>query len=139
MDNIVVKKIWEDSYGMELSFRFITSHVTITSIVNINRDVILNNNSKFQNCLSDGKTNVTLLFGHLGENFAPGIELKIFINKNGHIEIEANVELADDIFPKHKCSFSLSTEIGILENFMINICDLTNASTGTEYSLVELE
>lgn len=139
MDNIVVKKKWEDSYGVELSFCFITSYVTINTVINVTRDSILNNNDIFQNRLANDKTAVTLLFGHLGEDYAPGIELKVTINRNGHVEIEASVELADDMFPKHKCSFSLSTEIGIFANFMKDLCSLTNASIETEYSLISLD
>ena len=138
MDNIVVKKVWEDDFGIELNFYFITSNVKINSNIDIRREELLNNNSIFQIFKEQGTTDFTLLFGHIGDNYGPGIKLNIHLNKFGHLEIEATVEISDDVKPKHQCNFLLLSEIGVFDKFIGSLCWLADAPVETECNLVDI-
>lgn len=101
MDNIIAKKIWEDTYGFELEIRFVSRFVDVHSKIYVSAPMLLKNKDIFSEFLSNNNR-CKLCLGEIGGIFAPGVELNICKNRTGHILIDVILELNDDASPKHE-------------------------------------
>lgn len=136
-NNIIFKKIWQDSELMELET--ICSSGVITAISKIYVSVSLLDELIFQI--------KSFLEGHITEgawanenkgNDSTACVTFRFLKKNklGHIWIEVFMELDDGgDYSKHNCCFYIDTEIGLLANFCDDLTKLKGNFTEIEVQL----
>ncbi len=136
MDNIILKKIWQedDLIEIELSIdsEFVEAkanyYVATNSVLDCQRIIFefINNNSKECN----------LEFGKMGEGNVPCFNLNLSQDRTGHVLIDAFFELDDGSTPKHQCSCYIKTEIGLLAKFADKIKFLADLPLDTRISLL---
>ena len=138
-DNIIIKKIWQDSELMELEVictsRFVTSRSKIYASGALVDELIQ-------------KINVFLGgYGHCEEiewaneckgNLSTACVSFRFLEKDklGHILIEVFAEVDDGgDYEKHNCCFFVNTEYGLLSHFCHELSLLKSSSSGCEIHL----
>ena len=54
------------------------------------------------------------------------------MNKNGHVTIEVDLEIDDNISRNHRCSFFINSELGCVERFGKRLNDFIFKGVGAE-------
>lgn len=136
-DNIVLKKIWEDVYSIELELTCISSVITVTTKIYVCDDLIDELTDKI-NWFLEGKIKEAVWQNVAkGHNYPPCAIFR-FLNKDtqGHILVEVFLELDDGgDFSKHNCCFFINTEHGLLMNFAKKIARLKSKNDEFEIEL----
>ena len=136
MDNIILKKIWQEADLIEIEVsidsEFVVAknnyYVSTNSILDCQRIIFDFINKKSKEC--------NLEFGKIGEGNVPCFNLNLFQDRTGHVLIDVFFELDDGSMPKHQCSCYIKTEIGLLDKFASKIRFLADLSLGTRISLL---
>ena len=137
IDNIIIKKIWEDPYLIELELTCISSVITATSKIYVCDDLIDELTDKINQFL-EGKIKETVWQNGSKGNKTPPCAIFRFLNKDtqGHIIIEVFLELYDSgDFTKQNCCFYVNTEHGLLMNFANKLSRLKSNSEVYEIEL----
>lgn len=118
MDNICIKKIWEDEELIELYVKAQSEFVMINQTCYISLDDLIKNSNKIKEYIQNSRIVTYVEFGKKDGNFSPAFSLEIFPCDNyGHLAIEADMEIVDNKTRMHRCKFYINTELGILEKF----------------------
>ena len=117
MDNICIKKIWEDGELIELYVKIQSQFVMINQTCYISLDDVINNSKIIKKfILSNKQTYVE--FGKKSGDFSPAFSLELYPSDDyGHLVIEADMEISDNKTRMHRCRFYITTELGLLEKF----------------------
>lgn len=136
-DNIIIKKIWEDSCLMELEVTCIAPVITATSKIYVCDELLDELTDKITQFLEEKIKETVWQNGSKG-NKTPPCAIFRFLNKDtkGHIIIEVFLELYDSgDFTKQNCSFYVNTEHGLLMNFAKKISKFKGKNNVVEIQL----
>ncbi len=79
-----------------------------------------------------------MAYGNKEGDYTPAFSMKIFpADLTGHVQIEVDLELADNDTRSHRCCFFVKTELGMVEAFGKSLLGLISDHTDTEISLHE--
>ena len=139
-DNIIFRKIWEDSDVIELKAVCSSSVATITSKIYVTNPLIDELISQIKQFL-DGNIKEGLWANeNKGNDSTACVSLRfLWKDRLGHIIIEVYAELDDGgNYTEHNCCFFVGTEYGLLMNFCESLVRLKNHPVGCEIRLNEL-
>ncbi|MBO5333432.1 MAG: hypothetical protein J6B37_04875 [Clostridia bacterium] len=136
-DNIIIKKMWQDSEVIQLKVTCFSSVAAAVSKIYVSDyliDELINQIGRFLN----GNIEEGLWANEETGNDSTACVALRFIKKDklGHIIIEVFAELDDGgNYAKHNCCFFVSTEYGLLMNFCENLIKLKDCLEGYEIKL----
>lgn len=135
-DNIIMEKIWEDSDLIELKIicnaeyieAFQSCYIPIQFLEKVHNEINAYIDNSNQNCY--------LEFGKKTGNYTPAFSMDILkMDKLGRIKIEVDMEISDNDERKHRCSFFIESEIGLLEQFNNKLLKLEKDEIGNKIML----
>ena len=138
VDNIIMKRIWQDKEFFELFVTCTNSKIIATTEVYVTDKMIDELHDMISEVINFKSQTVMWTSGCRGEQSTSCIEFSISMQDlNGHILIEVFMEINDGgSLDKHHCCFYLNTELGMLEEFSKNILELKEKRIGKTISLV---
>ncbi len=137
MDNICIKKIWQESDLFEFEFKCVSKTIECSSDIYVSNgelDDLYNQLSLFL----EKKVTSFWLCGERGNETFPSISFEfIYEDKLGHVKIEIFIELNDGgNLDKHTACFYINTEIGLLYQFREKIKHLKEMAVGEKILLL---
>lgn len=140
MDNIIIEKLWQDANLIELGVTAQSELVKVFQTCYISTEKLQENTDKMiayiENCVSE----CYLKFGEKKGNYTPAFSMYLFPADNqGHLKIELDMEIDDNSTRSHRCSFYVTTELGMLETFANKMDSFKNTQEGIQISLSEME
>lgn len=117
MDNICVKKIWEDEGLIELYVKAQSKFVTINQTCYISTDDLKKNTEIIKKYIQKN-LQTYVEFGKIEGNYTPSFSMELYpCDDYGHVVIEMDMEIVDNKTKAHRCKFFINTELGLLEKF----------------------
>lgn len=117
MDNLILKKIWQDEDLLELNIIGMCDYVKAHQDCYISKKDLEKLANEIKK-INDTSEKIYLEFGKKDGDYTPAFSLLIMPkNKNGHIKIEVDMEINDIETRTHRCMFFVNTELGMLERF----------------------
>lgn len=119
MDNIIIRKIWQDVHMMKLKVLCSSSVATIISRIYVDGYMIDELVFKIKRFLDGTIEETTWTNTGRGNDSIACLSLRFFRKDNlGHIVIEVFAELDDGgNYEEHNCCFYICTEHGLLMSF----------------------
>ncbi len=117
MDNIYIKKTWEDGELIELLVKAQSEFVIINQKCYISKDD-LKKNSEIIKKYIQSNLQTYVEFGKIEGNYSPAFSMELYpCDDYGHVVIEMDMEIVDNKTRAHRCKFFINTEMGLLERF----------------------
>lgn len=136
MDNIVLKKIWQDENLFELKISANSEFVTVYQSCYVQDKMLQEISIKICDYVNDFSQSCYLEFGKKEGNYTPAFSIYILpADTFGHVKLEVDIEIADNDTRSHRCCFYVKSELGLIEQFGIALKDLVTEPIGTEVSL----
>ena len=137
MDNICLKKSWQEDNFFEIEFTCVSRHIKCMSKIYVSCEDLDNLIVQLSMFL-DRKKSSFWECGERGNETLPCISFEfIYQDKLGHVKIEIFTELDDGgSLDKHTVCFYINSEIGLLYQFKEKIESFGKISIGEEISLV---
>lgn len=120
MDNIILSKKYQEDNLIQLYIQANSKYVSVRQDCYIEDKDLLKNADKLF-CFLKDKKECYLEFGVKTGNYTPAFSMKLNSDKTGHIQIEMDMEIADNSTRAHRCCFFVKTEEGLLEKFAKSI------------------
>lgn len=136
-DNIIIRKIWQDSDMVELRFVCLSPIVSVKSQIYVSDLSIDNLIGSIRLFLENYSEERTWTSGKKGNDTLACLSLR-FIKKDnlGHIAVEIYAEIDDGgDYSIHNCCFFVNTEYGLLEQFCNKLTLLKDNAVGNEIQL----
>ena len=137
IDNIIFRKIWQDSDMFEVQVICSSSVVTVTSKIYVSDSLIDELIFQIKQFLGGNNSEGMWANENKGNDYATCVSFR-FLNKDklGHIVIEVFAEIEDGgDYTDHNCCFYIKTEYGLLMNFCENLVKFKKNSAGYEIQL----
>ena len=136
MDNVVLKKKWEDEECIELSIISQSQYVIVNQNCYISKEALAGNSEMIRSYIEGTNEKTYISFGNKEGNYTPAFSMEIMPpNDYGHITIEMDMEIDDNTTRSHRCKFFVRTEMGLLEEFGKGLYSVCNESCGTTLEL----
>lgn len=137
MDNIKIKKIWQDGAIISINVIAISEFVTVQQDYYVDKRTITSAGIKIINFLEEKKKKLYVQFGEKAKKFTPAFSILIEkIDEIGHLNIEADMQIEDGGESKHNCKFNIKGEIGALHSLGRKISQFSQTKVGYECSLI---
>ena len=138
MDNIIIKKIYDEAGLINLEVRAISEFINAYQYCYIQDTSLAKNAEKIIEYSKDLGADCYVEFGKKNGEYTPAFSLKFLkADLRGHIKIEVDIEIADNATRSHRCCFYVDSEIGRVEALGNALRKLGIASVGTEIRLHE--
>ena len=136
MDNILLKKLWEDDGFIELFIVAESEYIKANQTCYIDEKDFIKNINIMEKYINNFKERCYIEFGKKDGNFTPAFSMNIFpADLSGKIKIEMDLEIDDIADRTHRCKFFVSTELGQLEKFITRLKKINIISDDFEISL----
>ncbi len=136
MDNIILKKVWQDGTIIELEISANSEFVSAYQNCYIEDKALLEISEKMCNYIENYDTACYLEFGKKEGNYTPAFSMYILpADMHGHVKIEVDVEIADNETRSHRCCFFVNSELGLVEQLGKSLEKLISGLEGVEISL----
>lgn len=139
MNNICIKKVWNDENLIEIFIEATSELVKVKQRCYIQEKELYENGEKILNYISTlKKDEIYIEFGKKEGNYTPAFSM-CFIKKDilGHFLIEMDMEIADIKNRSHWCKFYIETELGRIEQLAIHLIKIAKNEVN-EFELYEL-
>ncbi len=136
-DNIIFKKLWQDTEVIQLKVTCSSSIVVVTSKIYVSVQLIDELIFQIKQFLNGNKEETFWANEEKGNTSTTCVSLR-FIKKDklGHIVVEVFAELDDGgDYTEHNCCFFVNTEYGLLMSFCENLVQLKENLAGYEIHL----
>ena len=140
MDNIIIKKIYQDSDLIELSVRAESEYIKIVQSCYVQISMINDFASEIISFPNNYKDSLYLEFGNKLGNYTPAFSMLIASSDLcGHVKIEMDMEIDDNNMRLHRCKFYIRSELGLIEKFgkKLRYLVLPTTEIGDEIELSE--
>ena len=136
MDNIILKKIWQDEDLIELKISANSEFASAYQSCYIQQIKLEEIVEKIRNYVDHYNEACYLEFGQKDGNYTPAFSMYLLpANMSGHINIEVDIEIADNNMRNHRCVFYVKSELGLVEKLGMDLKKLIAEPTGSEASL----
>ena len=138
MDNIIIKKIYDEDGLIELRVTVITEFVNVyqncyidaLDLKNCARNII-----EYANNYNEVRY---IEFGKKEGNYTPAFSLKFLdADVKGHLKIEADIEIDDIDNRSHRCCCYVNSELGLIEKLGKSLDELVTAEIDTEIKMCD--
>lgn len=128
MDNIIIKKIWEDEGLIELRITAISEYVTAYQDCYIDVEKLSDISTEICSYSYNYNENCKVQFGEESEEYTPSFSMTILkADMNGRVKIEVNIYV-DDSENNHMCCYYIKSELGCLQRFGEELKKLASVS-----------
>lgn len=136
MDNIMVRKIWQENDLLEFNIVCSAKLITASQDCYIQQYDLRNVCDKMKSYVANPRQRCYIEFGNKKGNFTPAFSMEIYeIDMYGHLKIEVDVEIADNDERKHRSIFYIESELGCIENFYEHLLIISDKAIGYEINL----
>ena len=136
MDNLKIQTVMIDGNLVELRIDAMSDYVSIHQSCYVSDSDLPLFSKRIADYISDPKSECYLEFGKKSGNYTPAFSMLLLpMQKNGHVLIEVDFEIADNPVRKHRCSFYINSELGCVEGFGRRLAGLLVNEIGTELEL----
>lgn len=136
MDNLIFKKIWEDEGLIELEISAASEFASAYQNCYIQQDELGKISEKICNFIYHFDTACYLEFGKKEGNYTPAFSMCIMpADMSGHVNIEVDIEIADNDTRSHRCCFFVRSELGTLEQLGLKLKKMEIDPKSSEASL----
>ena len=138
MNNIIIKKIYDEAGLINLEVRAISEFISAYQYCYIQDINLVTNAEKIIAYSKDLKADCYVEFGEKDGEYTPAFSLKFLkADLRGRMKIEVDIEIADNATRSHRCCFYVDGESGRVEEFGKALRKLELANVGTEIRLYE--
>ena len=131
MDNICIKKIWEDDGLLELFVVAQSKFVKVNQTCYISAIDLKKKSESIKRYIQSG-LQTYVEFGKIEGNYSPAFALELYpFDDYGHLNIEIDMEIVDNKSRAHRCKFFINTELGMLESFGEKLYSIYEAEIGS--------
>lgn len=136
MDNIVIKKNWEDDELLELEIRAKSEFVNAYQFCYIQKGDLKTIGDTIVKYVSQNNGDCYVEFGDKSGDYTPAFSLEFLpANNNGHVQIEVDIEIDDNDTRRHRCSYYVKSELGLIEQFGEKLIQLSIDNSRKEVEL----
>ena len=136
MDNIIFEKVWHDRNLIELKISANCEFASAYQSCYIQDEKLVEISEKICDYVQNYNEKCYLEFGKKEGNYTPAFSMCIMpADLSGHVQIEVDIEIADNDTRSHRCCFYIETELGLLEQLGIALKGLTIGQDGVQISL----
>ena len=136
MENIILKKVWEDETMIELEITAISKYVTSYQLCYVNEIEIQEMATKIKEYIEDFTKDVYIKFGEKDGNYTPAFSMNLLsADSQGHVNIEVDVEIDDVEDRSHRCKYFVQSELGAIERFGGKSLGLYESEVGMSISM----
>jgi len=136
VENIILKKVWEDDTMIEVEITAISKHVTSYQLCYVNEMEMQEMVTKIERYIKDFTKEAYIQFGEKEGNYPPAFSMKLLnANSCGHIKIEVDIEIDDVDDRSHRCKYFVKSELGAIERFGERTLTLYKSEIGTSISM----
>lgn len=136
IDNIMMEKIWQDGDLLELNIECSAEYSTVNQSCYVQFSALNEICEQITKCVRRLQQNCYIEFGKKEGNYTPAFSMNILeISMSGHVKIEVDMEIADNDSRKHRCSFYVKSELGLLEEFGEKLRGLIEGNIGEQVKL----
>lgn len=129
MDNIIIRKIWQEDNLIELYVIAKSKYAMINQRCYISLEDVIKNTELIKKYVENCENEVYIEFGNKQGNYTPAFSLKLLpIDSHGHLIIEADLEIDDNSIRCHRCIFYIKTELGPIEHFANKLAKIEHLS-----------
>lgn len=138
MNNIIMKKIWENKDDKLIELRIFCTNQFIKAMQDCylsyqNLEFIL---KKLDDFIQNPNESCYLEFGRKTGNYSPAFSMEIYkINKFKKLEIEVDVEIDDNCERKHRSCFFVKSNFYNVKNFKDSLKSLIDKEKGYKIKL----
>lgn len=137
MDNIVFEKIWQDKNLIELKISAKSEFVSAYQSCYIQDKNLKEIAERICDFAETPNEICYLEFGKKEGNYTPAFSMCILpIDKLGRVNIEVDIEIADNDTRSHRCCFFVKTELGLIEQLGSALKRLIIEQQGCKIALV---
>jgi len=138
MDNIIIEKIWCDKDFFEIKIIANNEFITVYQECYTQESKLKKNAEAILQYLTNSEKECYVEYGKKTGNYTPAFSMKLLpADYHGHIKIEMDIEIADNLNRSHRCMFYIESEIGLVEQFANNMLVLAKSELGYRISLLE--
>ena len=138
MDNICLEKIWHEDSLIELKITASSDFVTAYQNCYIQSCVLNDISDKICAYVANNEKSCYMEFGHKEGNYTPAFSMKLLAaDYSGHVKIEVDIEIDDNITRSHRCCFYVNSELGLIETFGHSLKILIKGEIGEKIVLVK--
>ena len=125
MDNILVKKIYEDNEIIEIEVVANNDYVVIRQSSYVSEEMLDDISKKIINYSKSLANNCYIEIGNKDGKCAPAFSIEFMKpDVRGHILIEMDMEICDNDDRRHRCKFYVKSELGLVGSFAVNLMSL---------------
>ena len=136
MDNIFVKKIYEDNDLIEIELIANNDFIVARQFCYVNKEIINNISKKIIGYSKSYNKKCYIETGNKNGKYTPSFSMEFMKpDVHGHILIEMDVEISDNDERKHRSKFYVKTELGLVEKFAINLMSIVKYNVDVEIYL----
>ena len=138
MNNIIIKKNWQDEQIVELQVTCVSDRITATTEVYSTIRSLEDLANRLGQIINGELREAFWECSEKGEGTTPYLSLRFeTVDMRGHIRIEVFMELDDGGEPnKHTCCFYVKSELGLLESFHSRLQEFDGRIPGEEIAFV---
>lgn len=138
MDNIIFEKVWQDESLIELKISASSEFVSTYQSCYIQDKKLEETAEKIYNFVGKYDESCYLEFGKKEGNYTPAFSMCIMpADMSGHVNIEVDIEIADNDTRSHRCCFYVKSELGLIEQLGKNLKKLIIEQDGIKVSLCQ--
>lgn len=136
MDNIIFEKIWQDDSLIELKISANSEFVSAYQSCYIQDKKLEEIAETICNFVGNYNEACYLEFGKKEGNYTPAFSMCMLpADISGHVNIEVDIEIADNDTRSHRCCFYVKSELGEIERLGMDLKKLIIEQDGCEVSL----
>ena len=136
MDNIIIKKVYEDDHLIELRVQATAEFVNVHQFCYVQDTDLKDRAAAIVEYSNNYEESCYIEFGKKEGNYTPAFSLNFLkADARGHVKIEADIEIDDNEERKHRCCFYMKSELGMVEQFGKALKRLVSAEIDTEIKL----
>lgn len=136
MDDILLRKIWQENDLLEFNIVCSAKLITANQDCYIQQHDLRNACDKMKAYVENPRQRCYIEFGNKKGNYTPAFSMEIYeIDIYGHLRIEVDIEIADNVERKHRSIFFIESELGCVEHFYNKLLNIMDKEIGYEVNL----
>ena len=135
-DNITFEKSWEDEYCFEVKIQVESEYASVWQKCYLSDQLVDDLSGIIADFCTGKNENAYFESGSKSGKHTPAFSFRLSHDGKGHVTIETDMEIDDVDDRSHRCTCSVNTEIGLLEQFGTRILRLKRGEIGTIVSLL---
>ncbi|MDR3060714.1 MAG: hypothetical protein LBU57_01210 [Dysgonamonadaceae bacterium] len=138
MNNIIFKKVWQDADIINIKISAVSKFATAYQTCYIQVPALIDAGEKLAKYTNTDDLNLYIEFGHKDGKYTPAFSMNISkVDALGHLNIEVDIEIADNNERNHRCWYFVTAELGALGILGEQLKNIATADVGEECSLYE--